>query len=112
MPPVRPARTVARAAATAFPRSACPHPRIDNQIGKHGPIESAIDPTAIVLDFPWKGGSIPLLKLQEEAITMGDKSPKAKDKFRKQDTADKNQKALAAKAKMSSSPVFPGNKTK
>ncbi len=43
---------------------------------------------------------------------MGDKSPKAKDKFRKQDTADKNQKALAAKAKMSSSPVFPGNKTK
>ena len=43
---------------------------------------------------------------------MGDKSPKAKDKSRKQDTADKNERALAAKAKMSPSPVFPGKKTK
>jgi hypothetical protein len=43
---------------------------------------------------------------------MGDKSPKAKDKSRKQDTADKNQKALAAKAKMSPSPVFSGKNTK
>ncbi|HEX7498790.1 MAG TPA: hypothetical protein VF524_00645 [Polyangia bacterium] len=43
---------------------------------------------------------------------MGDKSPKAKDKARKQDTADKNQKALAATAKMSPSPVFPGKKTR
>jgi hypothetical protein len=73
--------------------------------------ESAIDPAAIVLDFPRRGGSIPLLKLQE-AIPMGDKSPKAKDKSRKQDTTDKNQRALAAKAKMSPSPVFPGKKTK
>jgi len=73
--------------------------------------ESAIDPAAIVLDFPRRGGSIPLLKLQE-AIPMGDKSPKAKDKSRKQDTADKNERALAAKAKMSPSPVFPGKKTK
>ena len=73
--------------------------------------ESDIDPAAIVLDFPRKGGSIPLLKLQE-AITMGDKSPKAKDKSRKQDIADSNQKFLAAKAKMSVSAVFPGTKTK
>ena len=43
---------------------------------------------------------------------MGDKSPKAKDKSRKQDTADKNQKAQAAKAKMSASPVFSGKNTK
>ena len=55
--------------------------------------------------------SIPLLKLQE-AITMGDKSPKAKDKSRKQDIAEKNQKLLAAKAKLSVSAVFPGKKTK
>jgi hypothetical protein len=73
--------------------------------------ESDIDPAAIVLDFPRKGGSIPLLKLQE-AITMGDKSPKAKDKSRKQDIADSNQKLLAAKAKMSVSAVVPGKKTK
>jgi len=43
---------------------------------------------------------------------MGDKSPKAKDKSKKQDTADKNQKAQAAKAKMSPSPVLTGKKTK
>ena len=43
---------------------------------------------------------------------MGDKSPKAKDKSRKQDIADRNQKLLAAKAKMSVSAVFPGTKTK
>ena len=43
---------------------------------------------------------------------MGDKSPKAKNKSRQQDTADKRQKEMAAKAKMAPSPVFPGNKTK
>ena len=43
---------------------------------------------------------------------MGDKSPKAKDKSRKQDIADRSQKLLAAKAKMSVSTVFPGKKTK
>jgi hypothetical protein len=43
---------------------------------------------------------------------MGDKSPKAKDKSRKQDTAEKKQKELAAKAKMSPSPVSSGMKTK
>ena len=42
---------------------------------------------------------------------MGDKSPKAKDKSRKQDSANKNQKAQAAKARLSLSPVFSG-KTK
>ena len=60
---------------------------------------------------PRKEGSIPLIK-QQEAITMGDKSPKAKDKSRKQDIADSNQKLLAAKAKMSVSAVVPGKKTK
>jgi hypothetical protein len=43
---------------------------------------------------------------------MGDKSPKAKDKSRKQDSADKNQKAQAAKAKQSPASVFPGKKPK
>ena len=38
---------------------------------------------------------------------MGDKSPKAKDKSRRQDIADKNQKLLAAKAKMTPSPILP-----
>ena len=66
---------------------------------------------AIVLDLFQERGEHCPTKLQED-ITMGDKSPKAKDKSRKQDTADKNQKALAAKAKMSPSPVFPGKKAK
>ncbi len=43
---------------------------------------------------------------------MGDKSPKAKDKSRKQDTADKQQKAQAARTKMAPSPAFVGKKTK
>jgi hypothetical protein len=43
---------------------------------------------------------------------MGDKSPKAKDKSRKQDIADSNQKLLAAKVKMSVSEVVPGKKSK
>jgi hypothetical protein len=37
---------------------------------------------------------------------MGDKSPKAKDKAKKQDTADKNQKRAAAVAK--AAPPAPG----
>ncbi len=41
---------------------------------------------------------------------MGDKSPKAKEKAKKQDTADKNQKKAAANAKASS--AAPGKKTK
>jgi hypothetical protein len=57
-----------------------------------------------------KGRSIPPVKRQEE-ITMGDKSPKAKDKSRKQDTAGKNQKAAAAKSKMAPPPIA-GKKTK
>jgi hypothetical protein len=43
---------------------------------------------------------------------MGDKSPKAKDRSRKQDSAEKNQKALAAKAKLSPSPAFSGKNSK
>jgi hypothetical protein len=35
---------------------------------------------------------------------MGDKSPKAKEKSRKQDVADKNQKKAAAVAKATPSP--------
>jgi hypothetical protein len=35
---------------------------------------------------------------------MGDKSPKSKDRQKKQDTADKNQKKAAAKAKATPSP--------
>ena len=37
---------------------------------------------------------------------MGDKSPKAKDKLKKQDTAEKDQKRLAAIAK--ATPPVPG----
>ncbi len=40
---------------------------------------------------------------------MGDKSPKAKNKAKKQDTANKNQKKAAASAKASHAPD-PGKK--
>jgi hypothetical protein len=36
---------------------------------------------------------------------MGDKSPKAKDRAKKQDTADKNQKKAAAVAKATPPPA-------
>lgn len=36
---------------------------------------------------------------QGSVTTMGDKSPKAKQKAKKQDTADKNQKKTAAASK-------------
>lgn len=36
---------------------------------------------------------------QKAVISMGDKSPKAKDKAKKQDVAEKNQKKAAAIAK-------------
>jgi hypothetical protein len=36
---------------------------------------------------------------RKAVISMGDKSPKAKDRAKKQDTADKNQKTAAAVAK-------------
>ena len=40
--------------------------------------------------------------LQHKAVlAMGDKSPKAKERAKKQDTADKNQKKAAAVAKAS-----------
>jgi hypothetical protein len=61
------------------------------------------------LDFPRKGREH-LTTQQQEAITMGDKSPKAKDKSRKQDTADKNQKAQVAKAKQPLSSAVAGKK--
>jgi len=61
--------------------------------------------------MPWERAEHPRLNRQE-TITMGDKSPKSKDKSRKQDTAGKNQKALAAKAKMQSSAVIPGKKSR
>jgi hypothetical protein len=40
---------------------------------------------------------------RKAVIFMGDKSPKAKDRAKKQDTADKNQKNAAAVAKASQS---------
>jgi hypothetical protein len=41
---------------------------------------------------------------------MGDKSPKAKDKQKKQDNADKNQKKAAAITKQAPRPVAPKSK--
>jgi hypothetical protein len=43
---------------------------------------------------------------------MGDKSPKAKDKQKKQQTADKNQKDAAAKAKAPQRNTAPDKKGK
>jgi hypothetical protein len=51
---------------------------------------------------------------RERAISMGDKSPKAKDKSKKQHTADKNQKHAAAveKAKHAPTSARPGKGAK
>ena len=46
----------------------------------------------------------------EAVIAMGDKSPKAKDKAKKQDTAGKNQQKAAAAAK--AAPPAPGGAKK
>ena len=43
---------------------------------------------------------------------MGDKSPKSKDRQKKQDTAQKSQKKAAAFAKMSPAPALPRKKGK
>jgi hypothetical protein len=43
---------------------------------------------------------------------MGDKSPKAKEKAKKQGTTDKKNKQVAAGAKASSSAQFPAKKGK
>lgn len=43
---------------------------------------------------------------------MGDKSPKSKDKKKKQDTADKNQKKADAFAKANPAPGAPAKKGK
>jgi len=51
-------------------------------------------------------------KLQLQAVPMGDKSPKAKDKHKKQETAGKNQKKAAAFAKTHPAPSAPGKKGK
>jgi hypothetical protein len=48
----------------------------------------------------------------QAVISMGDKSPKAKDKAKKQDTADKNQKKAAAVAKASQGSAGAANKGK
>jgi hypothetical protein len=45
-------------------------------------------------------------------IFMGDKSPKAKDRAKKQDTADKNQKSAAAVAKAGQSSAGAAKKGK
>ena len=41
---------------------------------------------------------------------MGDKSPKSKEKVKKQDAVDKNQKKASAFAKAHPEPSVPGNK--
>ena len=43
---------------------------------------------------------------------MGDKSPKSKDRQKKQDTAGKNQKASAAAVKAKPAPAAPAKKGK
>jgi hypothetical protein len=43
---------------------------------------------------------------------MGDKSPKSKDKKKKQEAADKNQKKATAFAKANPAPGAPGKKGK
>jgi hypothetical protein len=43
---------------------------------------------------------------------MGDKSPKAKDRAKKQDTAGKDQRRAAIMAKASAAAAVPGKKTK
>ena len=43
---------------------------------------------------------------------MGDKSPKSKDKKKKQETVDKNQKKAAAIAKANPAPGVPAKKGK
>jgi hypothetical protein len=43
---------------------------------------------------------------------MGDKSPKAKDKQKKQDTAEKNQKKSAAVVKQTPATAVPAKKSK
>jgi hypothetical protein len=43
---------------------------------------------------------------------MGDKSPKAKDKHKKQDTAEKNQKKSAAVSKQTPATTAPAKKSK
>jgi hypothetical protein len=50
----------------------------------------------------------------QRAISMGDKSPKAKDKSKRQHTADKNQKQAAAveKAKHAPTSTKPGKGAK
>jgi hypothetical protein len=45
--------------------------------------------------------------LEAQRCTMGDKSPKSKDKRSKQDAAQKNQKRTAAAAKATPVPVKP-----
>jgi len=43
---------------------------------------------------------------------MGDKSPKSKDRHKKQETAGKNQKASAAASKAKPAPAAPAKKGK
>jgi hypothetical protein len=48
----------------------------------------------------------------QAVISMGDKSPKAKDKAKKQDAAEKNQKKAAAVAKASQGSAWAAKKGK
>ena len=59
-------------------------------------------PAAVV---PWLVRARATGASAEEVLSMGDKSPKAKDKAKKQDAQDKNQKKAAAKAKATRAPA-------
>jgi hypothetical protein len=60
---------------------------------------------------PGKGGVLALVK-QEGVTTMGDKSPKAKDRAKKQDSAGKAERRAAIAAKASVSAAILGKKNK
>jgi hypothetical protein len=57
-------------------------------------------------------GRLSALVKWEGVTTMGDKSPKAKERAKKQDTAGKDQRRAAIAAKASLSAVSFGKKTK
>jgi hypothetical protein len=57
-----------------------------------------------------RGAAIIVGTRTREVLFMGDKSPKAKDKAKKQDTLNKNQKKAAALVKTSHGSAEPGKK--
>jgi hypothetical protein len=81
--------------------------------GRHGPWSNA----RAELALPSIGHLLPSERIspntpKQGGSFMGDKSPKAKDKSKKQDTANKNQKKAAADAKAKSAPAAGAKKGK